>query len=172
MGLNSLPSKIELHIEQRRKSLEDARDPKRFNEAVRAFLQASYAGACELDRLWKLLVGETYRCRYTVLSPGLAFDVDPRICIWSRLDTGIRFTSMEITLNTAAFDIEASLYYADDFIARANEVLVRSLSTTAGVLSVRDLRLRVPLGKSLYITFGSRPDDAISQVAFDLRYVR
>jgi len=171
--MSNLPSKIELHLQEMRKAVQDAQDPKTFASAVRAFMQADYLGALELDRLWKLLrTEEQYRCRYTVLSPGLTFDVDHRICIWSKLDTWLRFTSMEVTLNTAAFDIVAQLYYADDFITRANEVLVRSLNTTAGVLSVSDLRLRVPSGKTLYITFGSRPDDTISQAAFDLRYSR
>jgi len=169
--MSELPSNINLHIPELRQAVQAVQDPKRFAEAVKQFMNASYLGNVEFDRLWKLLRWKANRrMRYTVLSPGLVFDVSNLICIWSLTDYAVNITSVEVTLNTAAFEIAGDLMYADDFITRANAVVVQAFDTTSGKLSLTGLSLRIPKSKSVYLSLDSKPDASITQMAFDWRY--
>jgi len=62
--MSLLASKLELHLSELRRALDEARaarDGREFRVAVLKFLEASYQGNVELDRVYKLLKDEIDR---------------------------------------------------------------------------------------------------------------
>lgn len=109
--------------------------------------------------------------KVTVLSPGSAYDNDAEICLIKSLAAAITVTKIEVTLDSASYEIAGDLKYADAFIGLANATVINAFDTSSGVLSDDSITsASVASGKCLYLSFDSKPSDSIKQANFVISY--
>ena len=105
--------------------------------------------------------------------PATLYGIDTDYCLWTDTPAALTVNAIKVTCNAdPTTELDWNLYFADDFISKANATLIRAMDTTAGVLDVSTgwNDNTVPAGKCIYVAFDATPDAALLQVAFQAEY--
>ena len=105
--------------------------------------------------------------------PATLYGIDTDYCLWTDTPAALTINAIKVTCNAdPTTELDWNLYFADDFISKANATLIRAMDTTAGVLDVSTgwNDNTVPAGKCIYVAFDATPDAALLQVAFQAEY--
>ena len=110
---------------------------------------------------------------FTIFNPGAIYAADHEVCICLRTEAALTITRFDVTCDAdPGTELEYSLKYADAFIGFANAVVIDDTATVAGVTTVTGGfgDNTVPANKCIYLLLDSDPDDAITQIAFDIMW--
>ncbi len=105
--------------------------------------------------------------------PATLYGIDTDYCLWTSTPAALTVNALYVTCDADPItEMNWNLYFADDFISKANATLIRAMDTTAGVLSVTTgwTDNTVPAGKCIYVTFDATPDAALKQVTLQVEY--
>jgi len=74
-------------------------------------------------------------------------------------------------LDASGNEVLGDLKYADTFIGLAGAVVINDFDTTSGVRSDSSIDTAdVPSGKTMYLSFDSAPNTAITQMCIDITF--
>jgi hypothetical protein len=111
--------------------------------------------------------------RAVLPDPATLYALDTDFCLWTDTPAALTVNAIKVTCNAdPTTELDWNLYFADDFISKANATLIRAMNTTAGVLDVSTgwTDNTVPAGKCLYVVFDATPDAALLQAALQVEY--
>lgn len=114
----------------------------------------------------------TRHARFNIPLPNSYYtNVGANFCIIPKLDKAITVTGIDVTIDSASYNINGDLKYADTFIGLANATLINAIDTTSGVLSTTTISsASVAAGKCVYLSLDATPDTNIKQVSVDITY--
>ncbi|MHB9105757.1 MAG: hypothetical protein ACYDCO_01760 [Armatimonadota bacterium] len=108
--------------------------------------------------------------RVNLTDPQALYTNDAEVCLIPAADAALTITAIRVTCDgNPATEFDCDLYWADDFVTRANATKLADITTVDGKLSSTGLALALASGKALYLVL-SDPDDAITQVNLDFTY--
>ena len=108
---------------------------------------------------------------FNIFDPLAVQTDDGEICIWPLTPAALTVTKIEVTLDAAANEVAGDLKYADTFIGLANATVINDFDTTSGVRSDSSIASgTVASGKTIYISFDSAPNTAITQMCVDVTF--
>lgn len=114
--------------------------------------------------------GLTRHLRGEMVDPDAVYAIDGEHCLIPKTDAALTFTAYDVTCDanpTTEFDCD--LYWADDFVTRANATKLADITTTDGKVSATGQTLSVAAGKAVYLVLAD-PDDDIKSVTWDFHY--
>jgi hypothetical protein len=105
--------------------------------------------------------------------PNSLYSTDTSFCLVISTQAALTVNAIKVTCDAdPATELDWDMYFADDFIGKANATLIRAMDTTAGELDVSTgwTDNTVPAGKAIYISFGAQPIAAIKSIALQIEY--
>jgi len=106
-------------------------------------------------------------------SPSALFGASAEYCLLIGGISDLTISAIKVVCDSdPATELDWDLYYADDFITKANATLIRAMDTTGGILSATSGfgDASVPAGKTIYSAFSSQPDAGIKQITLQIEY--
>ena len=110
---------------------------------------------------------------FTIFDPDAIYTADHEVCIVSRTEAALTITRYDVTCDAdPGTELEYSLKWADAFIGFGNAAVIDDTATVAGVTTVTAgiADATIPANKCIYLLIESDPDDAITQIAFDITW--
>jgi len=102
---------------------------------------------------------------FNIRSPKLDYDSDPNISIDPNTTAALTITKVEITLDAdPTTELNWNLYFADTYIAKANETLIGAIDTTSGIANITSFDdATIPAHKAVYIKHDAAPDTSTKE---------
>lgn len=115
----------------------------------------------------------TKNLRFTIVNPSGFCAISTHTCLIPKLSSPITITNLEVTLNTAAYEVAGDIKYADTYIGTASPAVINDFDTSSGVRSDASITgASVPTGKCIFIEFDSAPNSTITSMTIDLTYMQ
>jgi hypothetical protein len=116
------------------------------------------------------ITGESKHLRVTISNPNATYNNSRYVPLIPALDSAITVTAINVTTDSASYEVTGNLVWADAFISKANQATVAAFTTTSGVLASTGLTAAVASGKALYLDFTASPNSALLSACVDITY--